>query len=193
MGQAKKSVVKKAVVKTNVEKKAAAPKQVITEKSTEKKEPMSTPQSDTSSGKAMKKKELEQFRKILLEEKKKILSHLQTLSDSAEQEEIVPAGDSADIASLEINHANLQKIGKRETYLLKKIDLALEKVDNGTYGECEDCGEQIAVARLQARPVAQLCIDCKTVQENNERKFSSRQEEEDEAEDSSSEESEETE
>ncbi|MBX7144743.1 MAG: TraR/DksA C4-type zinc finger protein [Oligoflexia bacterium] len=141
----------------------------------------------------MKKKELDQFKKILLEEKKKILGHLQSLSDSAEEEEIIPSGDSADIASLEINHANLQKIGKRETYLLKKIDLALEKIENGTYGECENCGEQIAVARLQARPVAQLCIDCKTEQENTERKFTSRDVEEDVDEDSGSEEGEELE
>lgn len=139
----------------------------------------------------MKKKELDQFKKILLEEKKKILGHLQTLSDTVEEEEIVPSGDSADIASLEINHANLQKIGKRETYLLKKIDLALAKIDDGTYGECENCGEQIAVARLQARPVAQLCIDCKTEQENTERKFTTRDVEEESGEESGSEESEE--
>lgn len=128
----------------------------------------------------MKKKELDNFKKILLEEKKKILNHLQNLSDTAEEEEITASGDSVDIASLEINQANITKIGKRETYLLKKIDLALEKIENGTYGECESCGEQIAVARLMARPVAQLCIDCKTEQENVERKFSSRSEEEDE-------------
>lgn len=140
----------------------------------------------------MKKKDLDNFKKILLEEKKKILNHLQNLSDSQDEEEITPSGDSVDIASLEINQANLTKIGKRETYLLKKIDLALEKIENGTYGECEFCGEQIAVARLMARPVAQLCIDCKTEQENNERKFSTRTEEE-EDEDSLGEESEEVE
>jgi DnaK suppressor protein len=181
MGPAKKSVAKAKVVEKEVKE------------TSEKKVKMSTPQVDTNAGKGIKKKDLEQFKKILLEEKKKILSHLQTLSDSAEKEEIVPAGDSADIASLEINHANLQKIGKRETYLLKKIDLALAKVEDGTYGECEDCGEQIAVARLQARPVAQLCIDCKTVQENNERKFSTRQEEEEEPEEASTDDGEETE
>ena len=76
-----------------------------------------------------------------------------------------------------INQALLAK-----SYLLKKIDLALEKVESGTYGECESCGEQIAVARLMARPVAQLCIDCKTDQENTERKFTSREQEEDEEE-----------
>lgn len=128
----------------------------------------------------MKKKDLEKFQQILLDEKRKILQHLEELSESSE-EDLAPSasGDSVDIASLEINQANLQKIGKRETYLLKKIDRALAKIADGTYGECENCGEDIAPARLMARPVAQLCIDCKTEQENQERRFSSREAEQD--------------
>ncbi len=131
----------------------------------------------------MNKKQLEQFRKLLDEEKKKILRHLESLSNSSVEDLDSSSGDSVDIASLEINQSNLQKIGKRETYLLKKIDIALKKIDDGTYGECEMCGEQIAVARLMARPVAQLCIDCKTEQENQEKKFSTRQDTEEEGED----------
>lgn len=127
----------------------------------------------------MKKKDLDKFRKLLAEEKKKILRHLELLSDSSEEELGTSSGDSVDIAALEINQANLQKIGKRESYLLKKIDLAIKKIDDGTYGECESCGEEIGVPRLTARPVAQLCIDCKTDQENVERRFSTREQEED--------------
>src|SRR5690606_15933342 len=85
-------------------------------------------------------------------------------------------GDAADIASLEMNQAALQKIGKRESALLKKIQVALNKIEEGTYGECESCGEPIGAPRLMARPVAQLCIDCKTEQENVERKFSGQRE-----------------
>jgi DnaK suppressor protein len=122
----------------------------------------------------MKKKELDELKKTLIEEKNKILNHLEKLSASQEISDAnANAGDSADIASLEINQASLQKIGKREAYLLKKIDLALRKIEEGTYGECESCGEPISVARLRARPVAQLCIDCKTEQENVERRYSS--------------------
>lgn len=126
----------------------------------------------------MKKKEIEQFKKILDEEKRKILRHLEVLSSSSEEELDTNSSDPVDIASTEINQANLQKIGKRETYLLKKIDLALKKIEDGTFGECESCGEQISVARLMARPVAQLCIDCKTDQENQERRYSNRAEQE---------------
>jgi DnaK suppressor protein len=128
----------------------------------------------------MKKKDLDTFRTLLHEEKRKILRHLEDLSDSAEADLELGSGDSVDIASMEINQASLQKIGKRETYLLKKIDLALKKIDDGTFGECEQCGEEIGVPRLMARPVAQLCIDCKTEQENMERRYSSRQDEEEE-------------
>ena len=122
----------------------------------------------------MKKKDLETLKKMLTDEKSKILRHLEALSESAVEDMQDPnMGDPVDIASAEISQASIQKIGKRETYLLKKIDLALKKIDEGTYGECESCGEDIAVARLMARPVAQLCIDCKTEQESLERRYSS--------------------
>lgn len=128
----------------------------------------------------MKKKDLDTIRKLLVDERAKISRHLESLSDSAEEDLQDPnMGDPVDIASQEISQANIQKIGKRETYLLKKIDLALKKMDDGSYGDCESCGEPIAVARLMARPVAQLCIDCKTEQENLERRYSSHQESDD--------------
>ena len=62
---------------------------------------------------------------------------------------------------------------------MKKIEIALNKIAEKTYGECENCGEDIGVARLQARPVAQLCIDCKTEQESMERRYSHQTEEDD--------------
>lgn len=128
----------------------------------------------------MKKKDLETLKKMLEDDKAKILRHLEVLSDSAEEDLETGTGDPVDIASQEISQASLQKIGKRETFLLKKIDLALKKIEDGTFGECESCGEEIAVARLMARPVAQLCIDCKTEQESMERRYSTHEEAEDE-------------
>lgn len=120
----------------------------------------------------MKKKELDQFKKILLEEKTKISRHLEDISESSEKDmEVEISGDMADLASLEMNQAGLSKIGKREEQLLKKINLALQKIEDKTFGECENCGEEIALARLMARPVAQLCIDCKTEQESMERRY----------------------
>lgn len=129
----------------------------------------------------MKKKDLDKFKAILEDKKQKILGHLEGISrDSEKSLEESPTGDQADLASLEINQTNLAKIGKREMQLLKKIDLALKKIEDKTYGECESCGEEISVARLEIRPEAQLCIDCKTEQENVERRFSDKVEASDE-------------
>lgn len=122
----------------------------------------------------MKKKELDQIKKLLEDEKRRILRHLEDISDTSVQDLDTPSGDSVDLAALEINQNSLVKVGKRELNHLKKIEVALQKMEDGTYGECESCGEQIALARLLARPVAQLCIDCKTAQENEERKYTDR-------------------
>lgn len=127
----------------------------------------------------MKKKEIDQLKGVLEEEKRRILRHLEDISDTSVADLDTPSGDSVDLASLEINQNSLVKVGKRELNHLKKIDVALKKIEEGTYGECESCGEQIGVARLLARPVAQLCIDCKTAQENEERKYTDRSSEED--------------
>jgi DnaK suppressor protein len=127
----------------------------------------------------MKKKEIEQLKAILEEEKRRILRHLEDISDTSVADLDTPSGDSVDIAALEINQNSLVKVGKRELNHLKKIDVALKKIEDETYGECESCGEQIGFARLMARPVAQLCIDCKTAQENEERRYTDRSSEED--------------
>jgi DnaK suppressor protein len=126
----------------------------------------------------MKKKESDTLKAMLEEEKRRIQRHLDDISDTSVADLETASGDSVDIAALEINQNSLLKIGKRELNHLKKIDAALAKFEDDTYGECENCGEQIAVARLMARPVAQLCIDCKTAQENEERRYTDRSAEE---------------
>jgi len=120
----------------------------------------------------MNKKLLDKFKKLLLKEKESVLQHLQTLRGSSEQnlDEIGP-GDEVDIASTEIAQAALQKLGSREQKHLAKIDYALEKIESGEYGTCEECGEDIAPARLEARPITLYCIDCKTLQEQRERQY----------------------
>jgi DnaK suppressor protein len=61
------------------------------------------------------------------------------------------------------------RIRDRERKLLKKIDEALDRMSSGTYGICERCSEDIPYKRLKARPVTTLCIECKTLQEQEER------------------------
>ena len=62
------------------------------------------------------------------------------------------------------------ELRERERGLLSKINQALDKIAQGIYGECESCGEQISLKRIKARPVAKLCIDCKSEQEQIERR-----------------------
>ncbi len=78
--------------------------------------------------------------------------------------------DEIDTASSEINLAFMGRLRERERGLLNKINQALEKIEDGVYGECESCGEDIGRKRLEARPVAELCIDCKAEQEKLERR-----------------------
>lgn len=76
--------------------------------------------------------------------------------------------DEADVASAELAQEMGLRLRNREVLYLKKIDEALDKIRVGSYGECDSCGGFIGLKRLQARPTATLCIDCKTEQERNE-------------------------
>jgi DnaK suppressor protein len=129
----------------------------------------------------MKKRESEKFKKLLLAERNEIVRHLSELEGASAIELSQGGGDPADIASVEINQTSIQKLGNREKKLIAKIDLALGKIESGEYGVCEHCGEDISPARLEARPVAQFCIDCKTEQEQTERRFSDAPGEEEDA------------
>jgi DnaK suppressor protein len=60
----------------------------------------------------------------------------------------------------------------RERRLIKKIEDAIKEIDSGDYGYCETCGIEIGIRRLEARPTATLCIDCKTLDEIRERQMS---------------------
>lgn len=77
--------------------------------------------------------------------------------------------DLSDQASAEANQNFSLRLREREQKLLKKIEGALSRISNGTYGSCELCEEEIAIPRLKARPVTTFCIDCKTKQEEEEK------------------------
>jgi DnaK suppressor protein len=77
--------------------------------------------------------------------------------------------DMGDQASAEIDRSFMLRLRGREQRLLKKIEAAIDKIDNGTFGVCEACGEEINIKRLEARPVTNMCIFCKTEQEEEEK------------------------
>jgi len=78
--------------------------------------------------------------------------------------------DPADRATLESSRYRELRIRERELNLIFKIRSAIKRVDNGTFGICEVCGGRIDDKRLRARPVTTMCIDCKTEQEEMERR-----------------------
>lgn len=77
-------------------------------------------------------------------------------------QERVQEADDLDIATNESNRDFALRMADRERRLLKKIQHALETIQQGEYGTCESCGAAITYKRLLARPVARMCIDCKT-------------------------------
>lgn len=115
----------------------------------------------------MDQKDLEYFRNLLtnmLEEaQKKGDTTLEELSGTSEN-----FADSADRATAESDRAFTLRIRDRERRLIKKVKEALQRIDDGTYGICEECGEEISLSRLKARPVTRLCINCKAKQEEEE-------------------------
>ena len=116
----------------------------------------------------LSKKKLEYFRELLNQRMSEILDEAnRTVTGMTSGEENLP--DPTDRATLESDRNFTLRIRDRERKLLGKIKEAMERIENGTYGICESCGEQISEARLQARPVTTLCIECKTSQEQDEK------------------------
>ena len=115
--------------------------------------------------KAVRTRELEHCRKILVTQRKEILQHAHGVLEGELDLNRDDFPDELDTASSESTLAFAGHIREREQRLLHKIDHSLKKIETGTYGECEECGEEIGYARLKARPVANLCIDCKADQE----------------------------
>jgi len=116
----------------------------------------------------MDQKELDRFRKLLEEKREEILSEAErTLTELTDHSGNIP--DPNDRASAEADRSFELRIRDRERKLLPKIEAALERIKDGTFGECEECGVGIGLKRLEARPVTSLCIDCKTLQEKNEK------------------------
>jgi DnaK suppressor protein len=77
--------------------------------------------------------------------------------------------DETDLAATEINQNLVFKLRERERQLLRKIDEALGRIDEGSFGVCEGCEENIEPRRLEARPVSTLCISCKEREEHREK------------------------
>jgi DnaK suppressor protein len=129
---------------------------------------MSTATASTS--KALTKKELKKFQELLEEKRKAVLERAREMlavENMALDTNDLP--DEMDLASSEYLQSFEFRLRGREKSLLSKLDLALKKIEDGTFGVCEICEEPIGKKRLEARPETTLCIKCKEDQEREER------------------------
>ena len=116
----------------------------------------------------MKKKDLKHFTGKLKAWKDELVNEATRTVDGMTEDKAQFA-DPTDRASMETDRNFLLRIRDRERKLIIKIDRALERIDDGSFGLCNECGEDIETKRLDARPVATLCIECKTNQEEEEK------------------------
>ncbi|MBI5739869.1 MAG: RNA polymerase-binding protein DksA [Nitrospirae bacterium] len=117
---------------------------------------------------------MSQREKLILEIKQSLLAQRETLLREAEETlNTLPSElnfpDMGDQATAETDRNFMLRLRDRERLLLKKIEETIERIDSEEYGICQECGNEIGIKRLQARPVTTLCIDCKTRQEEEER------------------------
>ena len=116
----------------------------------------------------MRKTEQKKFIKDLVATKEKLLANAKRALSGDVHLDPDDFPDEIDSASSESGLAFVGRLRERERMLIQKIDAALAKIDAGTFGTCISCGEDIGIKRLRARPVADLCIDCKSQQEKRE-------------------------
>jgi DnaK suppressor protein len=107
------------------------------------------------------------FKELLLKMKEEIKESTKEEIDKSLQTE--QAADELDIAASDTNAALAKRLLERQYSYIKRIDVALDKIKEGTYGECEMCGDMIAPKRLLARPIALLCVLCKEKEEKKEK------------------------
>lgn len=121
----------------------------------------------------MNQEKIDFFRQLLLEERRKIVVNAnQTVKGELELSSDDMA-DENDMASALYDQSFTLRMRDRERMLLSKIGKALKLIEDGDYGYCAVCDDEIAEARLKARPVTTMCIDCKEEAERNERSYAS--------------------
>ncbi|MBL8912093.1 MAG: TraR/DksA C4-type zinc finger protein [Archangium sp.] len=119
----------------------------------------------------MSQKDLKAFKKSLEEMRKQIIETARKTMEEESNFDTDDLPDEIDQASSEYAQSMAFRLRDREKFLLKKVEKALQRVEDGSFGVCERCEEQISLKRLQARPVTTLCIRCKEEQEKKEKSY----------------------
>lgn len=115
----------------------------------------------------MKKETLKKFKKIFEAQRKTILFNDRIVREDFSVN-MDDRYDEIDQAATDIEQSMRMRLCNREALYLKKVEEALRRIEDGSFGECDECGEDIEVRRLEARPTATLCVSCKEEQERRE-------------------------
>jgi len=107
------------------------------------------------------KEQIEELRKLLLQKKKETLERIENFLKDSSLKVSSNVGDEIDVADREMERQRQISLREKESEYLKQIEYALRKIEEGTYGICERCGEPISYERLKARPISIYCIKCK--------------------------------
>ena len=171
----KKTATKRAVKKTAAKKTASSRKAPAAKQPTRSGNNLLTvggfePYQPKKGEEYMSEAQLEHFRRILLEWKRELMEEVDRTVDHMKNDAANYA-DPADRATQEEEFSLELRTRDRERKLIKKINETLVRIDNGDYGYCDQCGVEIGLRRLEARPTATLCIDCKTLQEIKEKQM----------------------
>ena len=183
----KKKTVKKAAPKKAVARKKAAPKKAAAKKTTAKKAapkkatskktvsqigpvPGIAPYQEKKGEEYMSDKQAAHFRDILLAWKRGLMEEVDRTVHHM-QDDAANFPDPNDRATQESEFSMELRARDRERKLIKKIDESIRNLDNNDFGFCEACGVEIGVKRLEARPTATLCIDCKVIDEIREKQM----------------------
>ena len=169
---AKKAATKKASVKKTAAKKPAAKKPVSRKKTDSQIGPVPgiAPYSEKKGEEYMNDQQIEHFRNILLSWKRSLMEEVDRTVHHM-QDDAANFPDPNDRATQESEFSMELRARDRERKLIKKIEESMRHLDNDEFGYCEACGVEIGVKRLEARPTATLCIDCKILDEIREKQM----------------------
>jgi DnaK suppressor protein len=120
----------------------------------------------------MNKVQLKKFKTLLTEKRDEIVKKAKQTLEEDMSLDANDLPDEMDLASSEYLQSFTFRLRGREKAFLEKIQKALVKIDDGSFGVCEECAEEISVKRLEARPETTLCIRCKEDQERMEKDYS---------------------
>jgi DnaK suppressor protein len=139
-----------------VKKKAKAPVK------TSVKKPVKAPVDQKKGPEKLDRKTIAKFKKILLKEREQIVGEVKQIVESSKEMGQDGIQDIGDEAANIYNKQLLLSLNENERTRLQEVDESLDRIENGTYGICEECGGPISLKRLEVRHVAKYCVPCLT-------------------------------